>query len=70
MTFQTVAADFARVMHPAMVREVPGCISCHGTTHGRLFTVSSNGIETFYSLRAAGFLSPESGSLLLTYIKR
>ncbi len=64
VTLQTVAEDFARVVHPAMVRESSGCISCHGTTQGRLFTVSSNGLESFYALRAAGFLTPESGSLL------
>ena len=64
VTLQTVAADFARVVHPAMVREVSGCISCHGPTSGRLFKVNLEGVESFYAARAGGFLTPESGSLL------
>ncbi|NMO15567.1 hypothetical protein HPC49_22915 [Pyxidicoccus fallax] len=64
VTLQSIAEDFARVVHPAMVREVSGCISCHSTTHARLFTVTQNGVETFYAARAAGFMKPESGSLL------
>ncbi|NVJ01694.1 hypothetical protein HV824_26740 [Myxococcus sp. AM009] len=64
MTLQTVAADFARVTHPPMVRQASGWIACHDTAHSRLVTVSDNGLETFQALRAAGFLSPESGSFL------
>ncbi|MFP2904981.1 carbohydrate-binding domain-containing protein [Pyxidicoccus sp. 3LFB2] len=64
VTLQSIALDFAREVHPAMVRESSGCISCHATTSGRLFKVSYEGVETFYAARAAGFMNPESGSLL------
>ncbi|MFP2927023.1 carbohydrate-binding domain-containing protein [Pyxidicoccus sp. 3LG] len=64
VTMRSVAEDFAREVHPAMVRESSGCISCHSTTSGRLFKVSYEGVETFYAARAAGFMNPQSGSLL------
>ncbi|MCP3139688.1 carbohydrate-binding domain-containing protein [Pyxidicoccus xibeiensis] len=64
VTMRSIAEDFAREVHPAMVRETSGCISCHATTSGRLFKVSYEGVETFYAARAAGFMSPQSGSLL------
>lgn len=64
VTLQGIAEDFARTVHPAMLRETSGCISCHATTSGRLFKVSTEGVETFYAARAAGFMKPESGSLL------
>jgi hypothetical protein len=64
VTLQSVAQDFAREIHPIMVREPAGCISCHSTTSGRLFKISHEGLETFYAARAAGFMNPQSGSLL------
>lgn len=64
VTLQTVAADFAREVHPALVRQTSGCISCHATTSGRLFKVSQDGVETFYAARAAGFMTNQPGSLL------
>ncbi|XXF77499.1 carbohydrate-binding domain-containing protein [Myxococcaceae bacterium GXIMD 01537] len=64
VTLASVAEDFAREVYPAMVRESSGCVSCHSTTSGRLFTVGRNGVETFYAARAAGFFKPEPGSLL------
>jgi hypothetical protein len=64
VTLQGIAEDFARTVHPAMVRETSGCISCHSATTARLFKVSYEGVETFYAARAAGFMKPESGSLL------
>ncbi len=64
VTLDTVASDFARVVHPAMLRDASGCISCHSTTSGRLFKVSQDGVETFYAARAAGFFKSEPGSLL------
>ena len=64
VTLQGLALEFAQQVHPAMVRETSGCISCHATTSARLFKVSYEGVETFYAARAAGFMKPESGSLL------
>ncbi|MBN1206074.1 MAG: hypothetical protein JXB05_14245 [Myxococcaceae bacterium] len=64
VTRESIAADFAREVQPALLRQDSGCISCHATTSGRQFKVSTDGVETFYAARAAGFLSTEPGSML------
>ncbi|MCY1000493.1 hypothetical protein OWM54_25445 [Myxococcus sp. MISCRS1] len=64
VTLASIASDFEREVHPALVRPVSGCISCHATTSGRLFKVGLNGVENFYAIRAAGYLTPASGSML------
>jgi hypothetical protein len=64
VTMASIASDYARVVHPAMLRESSGCVSCHAPTSGRLFKVGADGVETFYAARAAGFFTDKPGSLL------
>ncbi|MDY7226813.1 carbohydrate-binding domain-containing protein [Hyalangium rubrum] len=64
VTLSSIATDFASQVHPAMLREDSGCISCHSSTSGRIFKVSPNAAETFYAARAAGFFTTAQGSLL------
>ncbi|MCP3165274.1 carbohydrate-binding domain-containing protein [Myxococcus qinghaiensis] len=64
VTLTGIADDFNRVVQPALVRETSGCISCHAPTSGRLFKVGLNGVENFYAIRAAGYLTPSAGSML------
>ncbi|MCE9670824.1 hypothetical protein LY474_23740 [Myxococcus stipitatus] len=64
VTLRSIAEDFDREVQPAMVREDSGCLSCHGTTSGRLFKVGLDGVENFYAIRAAGYFSTGSGSMV------
>lgn len=62
---ETIAADFARDVFPAMQRTgVEGCVACHAPNMGRMFRVTSDGADTFHTAHQAGYFDDKPGSLL------
>lgn len=65
-----MANYFQATLYPLMARSEGGCAGCHGPESGRLLTMGPTGTDTFYRLRAGGYLVQNVANSLLDRVSR
>lgn len=68
-SLDALAARFTTDVYPLMVRDVGGCAGCHYPESGRLMTLGPTGEDSFYRIRAGGFLNGGGPGTLLARVK-